>query len=80
MHPQKIACSEKVVNGGGAGIADAEDGAEGVGAAAQVANSAKEFEGVAFFLERVGFAVGGAEDFNLLGLEFYALTFAGGVC
>ena len=39
-----------------------------IGTTAQMANGAKELEGVAFLLQGIGFAVGFAKDFEAAGL------------
>lgn len=53
---------EEFVDGLGGDGAEAEDGAEGVGARAEVELFAEEFEGVAFFLEWVGVGGGWSDE------------------
>ena len=69
---------EELVDGVGESAAHAEDGAEKIGARAEVGDFAEEFEGVAFFLERVG-RIGFTENFEFLGddFPFLALTLGG---
>ena len=52
------------MDGEGGCVAHAGDGAEGVGAGAEVSDFAEELQGVAFLLEGVGLRVGQAEDFQ----------------
>ena len=61
MDVDEAAFLEEAVDGEGEAAADAEDGAEEIGARAEVGDAAEELEGVAFFLERIGF-VGWADE------------------
>ena len=60
------------MDGEGQGAAHPKDGAEGVGARAQVGDAAQEFEAVAFLLQRV-VAVGLAEHLDRAGLQLPVL-------
>ena len=68
---------EVLVDGVGHGVADAQHGAEGVGARTQVGDVAQELERVALLLERVGIGVGRAVYLDFRGLHLDALTRAG---
>ena len=50
----EVAALKKFVDGEGQLAADAEDGAEKIGARTQVADAAEKFQRVAFFLQRIG--------------------------
>ena len=54
-------------------VADAGDGAEGVGARPQVGDGAQELEGVALFLQRVRLGVGPAVDRDAVGVDLGGL-------
>jgi len=69
--------AEEFVDGGGNDVADAGDGAEGVGARAEVSLGAEELEGVALGLDGIGVGVGGAEDAEVDGVKLDALALAG---
>ena len=63
----------------GHGVADAGDGAEGVGARAQVGQLAQELQGVALLLEGVFLGVGAAQQFEAGGGDLVLLAAAEGV-
>ncbi len=73
MDVQKAALLKKAVHGEGKGAAQAEDGAEGVGAGAQVGDGAQVFQGMALFLQRI-VGVGVAEQAGLPRPEFPLLA------
>ena len=65
VHVEEAALLEELVDGERQRVADAEDGAEGVRARAQVGDLAQELHRVPLLLERIGRRVGGAEDVDL---------------
>ena len=75
---QEAAVLKEGMNGPADAVADASDCAEGIGAWAEVGDVAEEFEGVTFFLQRVGLWVGRTENFDGSGMKFDSLAFAGG--
>ena len=64
------------MDGEGQCAAYAQDSAESGCAGAQVGFLAQELHGVAFFLEGISLGVGGAVDFESVGLYLAALAFA----
>ena len=67
---------EEAVHGVGQGAADAQDGAEGIGARAQVGYLAQELERVAFLLQGILVGIGGAVDLEGVGLYLDRLAAA----
>ena len=64
LHVEKIALLEKRVDRVGQRVAHAKSRAESIAAHAQVGNLAKKFQGVPFFLQRIGRGIGRAVDVN----------------
>ncbi len=71
---EEAALVEEGVDGHGHVVAQAHDGAEGVGAQAQVAYLAQELHAVALLLEGVGVGVGFAVDDDTFGLHLDGLA------
>ena len=77
VHVEETVLLEEAVDGHGQRVADAEHGLKGVAARAQMRDVAQKLHGVALFLERIGGGVGGAVDFDRLGLELDGLSGGG---
>ena len=80
VHPLEASALQETVHGHGDGVAHPGDGAEGVGARAQVGNGAQVFEGVPLLGDRVVLrVVHPAEHFHALGLNLPVLALAAGL-
>ena len=69
---------EELVDGESHGVADAEDGAEGVRPEAHVRDAAEVLQGGVLLLEREAHRVAFADDLDLLGLDLHGLAAADG--
>ena len=69
---------EELVDGEGHGVADAEDGTEGVGPEAHVRYAAEELQGGVLLLERETHGVAFAQHFHFRGLDLHGLPAAHG--
>ena len=65
---------EEVVDRPADAVADAGDGAEGVGPRPQVGDGAQELEGVALLLQRIGLRIGPAVDGDASGVDLGRLS------
>src|SRR5439155_23174276 len=74
MDVDESALLKKFVDGEREGVADAEDGAEGVATDAEVRNLAQELHRVALLLEWIDGGVGGAIDLQLASFELHRLA------
>ncbi len=70
---------EEIVNGAADAVAQASDGAEGVGAWPKMGDGPQELEGMSFFLHGIGFRVGPAVNGDGFGQHFRDLTLGGGL-
>ena len=70
---------EEFMDGIGQSVAYAEHTGEGIRAGTQMGDVAEEFQRVALLLEGVFVGGGCAVDFEAVGLDLYALPFAGGL-
>ena len=68
---------EILVDGESHGVADTQNGTEGVGAGTQVCDVTQELQRVTLLLQGVCLGIGRAVDLDLCGLNLYALTRCG---